>query len=126
MKVFDVVAKKIRIQIRENGRFRDMNKSSYSFDWLLVLGVISAIGGLLQFGIRLPIAMSVYAGGSRDAPAEAAYSYSKNWLSDLGRQVAWNGKDNFEAASIFNGSVACLCFSCLAFARLKTRAWLRY
>lgn len=99
-----------------------MNKSSYSFDWLLVLGVISAIGGLLQFGIRLPIAMSAYSGGSRDTPAEAAYSYSKNWLSDLGRQVAWNGKDNFEAASIFNGSVAWLGVGLLVFFLLSFRA----
>lgn len=97
-------------------------KNSYSLDWLLVLGVAAAVSGLLQFMVRLPLAVTTYAGGSRDVPAASGYSLSKNWLSDLGRQVAWNGKDNLEAAGIFNSSVTLLGVGLLILFLLSIRA----
>ena len=97
-------------------------KSSYSLDWLLTLAVVAALAGLLQFALRLPSAMDAYAGGSRDDPTATGYSLTQNWLSDLGRHNAWNGKDNSEAAGRFNSSLACLGSGLLVFFLLSFRA----
>ena len=64
--------------------------------------------GVLQFVGCLTLAMLQYAGGSpldRDA---AGYSFHGNYLSDLGRSMAWSGAANDRAAALFNTSLVVL------------------
>lgn len=73
-----------------------------------------AWAGMLQFACCFYWAMSVYGGGSQIAPRMRGYSLSRNFLSDLGRRVAWSGSPN-PSCLIFNISIVLLGASLLAF-----------
>lgn len=73
-----------------------------------------AWAGLLQFALCFYWAMSVYGGGSQIASRMRGYSLSHNFLSDLGRTVAWSGSPN-PSCLIFNISIVLLGASLLTF-----------
>ncbi|MHB8953833.1 MAG: hypothetical protein ACYC4U_12760 [Pirellulaceae bacterium] len=64
--------------------------------------------GVLQFLGGLGLAMRWYAGGSLLDPQATGYSFLGNYLSDLGRNVAWSGASNQASAVVFNGSLVVL------------------
>ncbi len=64
--------------------------------------------GVLQFGICVACAAGKYAGGTPVSAQAVGYTFSANFLSDLGRTVAWSGASNREAALLFNTSLLLL------------------
>lgn len=60
---------------------------------------------MLQFLGCLGLAVQWYAGGSPLDPQVPGYSFSGNYLSDLGRNVAWSGASNQASAVLFNASL---------------------
>jgi hypothetical membrane protein len=64
--------------------------------------------GVLQFLGCLGLAVQWYAGGSPLEPQATGYSFSGNYLSDLGRDVAWSGVSNHASAILFNASLVVL------------------
>lgn len=92
-------------------------------DSLLVAGVLSAVLGIAQFSVCLPVAMNHYPGGTYADPKTIGYSWSGNWLSDLGRVTAINGNDNSTSARIFNTSIVTLGVSLLVFFLASIRAF---
>jgi hypothetical protein len=63
---------------------------------------ILAILGALLFLIFIGIAILLYAGGNSVSPSAPGYSFLLNSWSDLGRTIAWSGKNNFGAQVFFS------------------------
>ncbi|NVM53605.1 MAG: hypothetical protein HWN66_07860 [Candidatus Helarchaeota archaeon] len=63
---------------------------------------ILAIVGIIQFIILISIAMVFYAGGNSVNPSAPGYSFLLNYWSDLGRVVAWSGKNNIISQVLFS------------------------
>lgn len=83
-------------------------RNSIAFDRILMSAVVLAIFGIAQFLVAMPTAMRHYAGGTLTSRTSVGYSWSQNWLSDLGRVSAWSGKDNAVARKYFSSSVILL------------------
>ena len=86
-----------------------------SFSRLHLLVSLVACAGILQFLASLFLAVNLYAGGTGDQPELKGYSWTGNFLSDLGRTRAWSGSDNASSARMFNRSVLLLGSSLLPF-----------
>ncbi|MBM4094717.1 MAG: hypothetical protein FJ276_35710 [Planctomycetes bacterium] len=71
--------------------------------------------GVLQFLVLSILATHRYAGGTIWERHRVGYSYSENYLSDLGRTEAWSGVSNRSAARLFNGGVIILGASLVPF-----------
>ena len=71
------------------------------YDVLLKLSII----GMLQALILLPVAMIFYTGGSAINPSSSGFSLIENFLSDLGRLVAYSGNPNLISSFLFNASL---------------------
>ncbi|MDH4214710.1 MAG: hypothetical protein OEV85_12410 [Candidatus Thorarchaeota archaeon] len=70
-------------------------------DYSLILSTI----GMAQALILLPVAMMAYTGGSALDPDSPGFSLVYNFLSDLGRTVAYSGISNLKSSIIFNVSL---------------------
>ncbi|TWU32016.1 DUF998 domain-containing protein [Novipirellula artificiosorum] len=97
--------------------------SSLQIDKLLIAGVFLAALGLTQFLIFVTSAMNHYPGGTSADTQTIGYSWSDNWLSDLGRIKAINGADNATSSRFFNASIIALGLSLLAFFLVSIRAF---
>ena len=98
-------------------------RPSILVDKLLISGVCLAILGLVQFLIFVNLAMDHYPGGMIADADSTGYSWTGNWLSDLGRLEAINGVDNETSSRYFNGSIIGLGMSLLAFFAVSIRAF---
>ncbi len=78
-------------------------------------GSAISILGVLQFGICLTLAVEDYAGGTVMRPGAERYSFYENYLSDLGRSVAWSGGTNRMSARLFNSSLIVLALAQVPF-----------
>lgn len=107
-----------------------MNKkvelNSIRVDRILMTCVVIAFVGVIQFGFSLPVAMRAYPGGTIRTPITKGYLWSENWLSDLGRQKAWNGESNLKSATVFNRSIIVLGMSLAIFFVGSYRGFLEY
>ena len=61
--------------------------------------------GCFQALILLPIAMIFYTGGTEQNPTTPGFSLWENFLSDLGRGIAFSGQPNLISSIIFNASL---------------------
>lgn len=95
--------------------------ATWQLDRVIVASVLFTLVGLAQFVFATQHAMSKYPGGSIAHKKSAGYSWTANWLSDLGRQRAWNGAPNRESANFFNSSMVILglCISQLFLVSLR-------
>ncbi len=91
-------------------------------DWPLLWAVAIAVMGILQFAIAIPLAMEEYPGGTITDRNSIGYSWSENWISDLGRESALNGQPNGLSSRIFRFSMVTLGSSLLVFFILSHRA----
>ena len=73
-------------------------------NWYNVLFTLSAIG-MIQALVLLPIAIIAYTGGLAGDPDSPGFSLLYNFLSDLGRTVAYSGTSNLISSLIFNISL---------------------
>ena len=73
-------------------------------NWYNVLFTLSAIG-MIQSLVLLPISIIAYTGGSAVDPGAPGFSLLHNFLSDLGRSVAYSGNSNLISSLIFNISL---------------------
>jgi hypothetical membrane protein len=98
---------------------RPRNSTRISLDWLVAGSVILVLVGLVQFCASAWIAMAYYPGGVRGGPwpglDAGGYSWSHNYLSDLGRTRAWGGADNSLSSRHFNRGVIILGVTLLVF-----------
>jgi hypothetical membrane protein len=76
--------------------------------WLWRWGNAISLLGVLQFLGCLGLAVQWYAGGNPLHPRATGYSFEENYLSDLGRGVAWSGAPNRVSALLFNASLVVL------------------
>ena len=60
---------------------------------------------LVLFVLLQIISMMTYSGGTLFNPDSSGYSFSKNFLSDLGRYQSWSLENNFIACQLFNMSI---------------------
>jgi hypothetical protein len=74
-----------------------MNKNIH----LKISGYVGAIGSI-QFIVISIIAMFFYGGGTPWDPSAEGYTFWQNFLSDLGRTVAYNGVENTVSSPLFN------------------------
>lgn len=77
-------------------------------DWPLAGGAVLGLVCILQFLLLATYAISQYPGGTRHNRSTKGYSWSGNWLSDLGRTSAWNGRENQASSTAFNRSIVAL------------------
>ncbi|MHA1929250.1 MAG: hypothetical protein ACTSV2_11810 [Candidatus Thorarchaeota archaeon] len=61
--------------------------------------------GMIQALVLLPVAIIAYTGGSAVDPDSPGFSMLHNFLSDLGRTVAYSGNSNLISSLIFNASL---------------------
>jgi hypothetical protein len=88
---------------------------------------------VLWFVVSTAVAMLIYPGGTYRDPSSPGYSFSRNFLSDLGNTVAWGGGPNRWGASLFVGAEVLLaaalvsCFAALVilFSSSPSRHWAR-
>ena len=73
-------------------------------NWYNVLFTLSAIG-MIQALVLLPISIIAYTGGLAGDPDSPGFSLLYNFLSDLGRTVAYSGNSNLISSLIFNTSL---------------------
>ena len=59
----------------------------------------------ITFIIAFFIAAYLYPGGNIHDPSQIGYSYTHNFLSDLGGQESHSGENNFISSLIFNSSM---------------------
>jgi hypothetical membrane protein len=71
--------------------------------------------GVVQFLCLCTLAMLWYPGGTLLQENTVGYSFSENFLSDLGRTVSWSGQPNGTAATLFNTAVVVLAVSLIPF-----------
>ena len=74
-----------------------MNKNNH----LKISGYAGVIGSI-QFMTISIIAMFFYGGGTPWDPTVAGYTFWQNFLSDLGRTIAYNGVENTVSSPLFN------------------------
>ncbi len=74
-----------------------MNKNIH----LKISGYVGAIGSI-QFIVISIIAMFFYGGGTPWDPSAEGYTFWQNFLSDLGRTIAYNGVENTVSSPLFN------------------------
>ena len=76
--------------------------------------------------VRIVIAISLYPGGTRRDVRTTGYSFSQNFLSDLGMTVTHGGQSNRVGAGVFTASFGLLALSivgcALAFMRIHSTA----
>ena len=65
-----------------------------------ILTVVPIIA-LVVFVVMLVLSMSMYSGGTRSDFNASGYTFSENYISDLGRYVSVNGQDNKNVMVIF-------------------------
>ena len=65
-----------------------------------ILTVVPIIA-LVVFVVMLVLSMSMYSGGTRSDFNASGYTFSENYISDLGRYVSVNGQDNKSVMVIF-------------------------
>ncbi len=73
-------------------------------NWYDVLFTLSIVG-MIQALVLLPVAIIAYTGGSIVDPDSPGFSLLYNFLSDLGRLVAYSGTPNLISSLIFNTSL---------------------
>jgi len=78
-------------------------------------GSALALLGVVQFLVCLVLASKSYAGGTPLSELTVGYSFYGNFLSDLGRTVAWSGAANGTAATLFNTSLVALAIALVPF-----------
>jgi hypothetical membrane protein len=78
-----------------------LNSERNWHDVLLRLTII----GMVQALVLLPIAVITYTGGSAIDPNSPGFSLITNFLSDLGRTIAYSGNSNLISSLIFNTSL---------------------
>jgi len=71
--------------------------------------------GVAQFLCLSILAMQSYPGGTMVNPETPGYSFSENFLSDLGMTLSWSLKPNGTASLLFNTAVVVLGFSIIPF-----------
>ncbi|TFG03201.1 MAG: hypothetical protein EU539_12495 [Promethearchaeota archaeon] len=71
--------------------------------------------GCIQYIILIFIAMLFYAGGTYNNPSNQGYSFWENSLSDLGRTVAYSGKENTISLILFSFTLFLWGFSLIPF-----------
>jgi hypothetical membrane protein len=71
--------------------------------------------GVVQFLCLCTLAALLYPGGTLLERSTTGYSFSENFLSDLGRTDSWSNKPNARAATLFNGAVVVLGVSIVPF-----------
>ncbi len=74
-----------------------LNKFFSSKQILTIMPIIA----LLLFVLMLAFSMSMYSGGTRADFNASGYTFSENYISDLGRYTSVNGKDNTNIMVIF-------------------------
>ncbi len=79
------------------------------------VGNVLSCLGVVQFLVLTAIAMRCYSGGTMQDHQTASYSFYENFLSDLGRLVAWSGAGNGASMLLFNGSLVLLALSLVPF-----------
>ena len=99
-----------------------MPRLSWQVDGALMGAVLIAVIGIAQFACCVPSAMRAYPGGTLHREWTKGYSWNDNWLSDLGRTVAWNGADNHRSAHLFNRSIILMGGSLAVFFLASLRA----
>jgi hypothetical protein len=70
----------------------------------------------IQFVVLTTIAMAVYAGGNLVDPWARGYTFTRNFLSDLGATRAWSGQPNHPAALLFGIALGTLGAAFVGFA----------
>ena len=80
-----------------------MNKTKNDVDRLLLIQVPQY--GLILFTILNIVAIVCYPGGTYWNESASIYSFSNNFLSDLGRTVSHSQKTNFISSQLFNISL---------------------
>ena len=98
-------------------------RASLAIDRWLIFAVAAAMACIIQFAAIVPQAMQRYPGGTILATDTHGYSWTENWLSDLGRDRAWNGQDNRASAQLFNGSIVVLGSGMVFFFLVSHRAF---
>ncbi|TFH03832.1 MAG: hypothetical protein E4H14_15980 [Candidatus Thorarchaeota archaeon] len=73
-------------------------------NWYSILFSLGIVG-TLQSLILLPVAIIMYTGGSVEYPNSPGFSLLHNFLSDLGRTIAYSGNPNPVSSFIFNISL---------------------
>jgi hypothetical membrane protein len=71
--------------------------------------------GVAQFLFLSALAMRSYPGGTMGDRQTMGYSFSENFLSDLGMTRSWSGKPNGTASLLFNTAMVVLGFSIIPF-----------
>ena len=71
--------------------------------------------GVVQFLCLCLLATAAYPGGTLVQRNTAGYSFSENFLSDLGRSVAWCGESNATAEFLFTTAMVVLGVSIIPF-----------
>ena len=98
-------------------------RASLEIDRWLICAVLVAIASIIQFAVVAPKAMQHYPGGTVLNSRTLGYSWNENWLSDLGRDRAWNGQENHASARMFNGSTIVLGIGMVIFFFVANRAF---
>jgi hypothetical membrane protein len=98
-------------------------RASLQIDKWLISAVAIAMASILQFVVIVPTAMQRYPGGTIRDQDTHGYSWTENWLSDLGRDRAWNGQDNHASARLFNRSIIALGIGMAVFFLVSDRAF---
>lgn len=86
-----------------------------TFQKLWRWGNAISLAGVLQFLVCVALAMAWYAGGSPFHEQAVGYAFFANFLSDLGRTVAWSGQANGASSMVFNSSLIVLAVSQVPF-----------
>ncbi len=94
-----------------------------SIDRILGSAVFAAISGMLQFCVCIYFSMINYPGGTLTDRNSVGYSWSSNWISDLGRDSAINGDSNLTSQVYFSWSIIVLGVMLLFFFAASTRAY---
>lgn len=81
-----------------------VNQMQSKRNWYDVLFTLSIVG-MIQALVLLPVAIIAYTGGSIVDPDSPGFSLLYNFLSDLGRLVAYSGTPNLISSLIFNTSL---------------------
>ena len=79
-----------------------------------ILTIIPIIA-LLLFVAMLSFSMSIYSGGTRANFNASGYTFSENYISDLGRYISVNGQDNSNVMVVFILAFSLLGFSFFLF-----------
>jgi len=74
-----------------------LNKFFNSKQFLTIIPIIA----LLLFVTMLAFSMSIYSGGTRANFNASGYTFSENYISDLGRYISVNGQDNTNVMVVF-------------------------